>query len=414
MHNQAGQAMQDERADPQSLAGPDPLVRVRLANAGDRMTHQLKAARQIADAARDDPTIVGVVGLGRNQEDSARTLATLWAAGLPVVATSNSSDELAGSSPYYFHIAPTNQQEVQVAVDYLATRQIGAGVVFEDVREPYGRELAKDFNRTARRIIKGIRLSSITYGERETTPRDDLPAKAKAACDAANGDLELIYYAGRSEDLPSLFSGLAQSRCKSQEHPVTVLSGDDLTRYTQPPPGLADLYYTTLTYPPVWECMAAPSIVPEMFAQYERAFQAGHPSGFKDPNLIGGHALLGFDATSAIAQAATAAHQGLRDARHTAPPQVRYATVTANAVLHELGRTSFNGATGWVDLRTQWKGGAAARKGAIWEKAVVLVHITADGARTMERLDGPLVDTSRDGVKLRTNPPCPLRRSSAR
>ncbi len=73
-------------------------LRVLLANGGADMGHQRFTADAIARYAERDPTVVGVVGFGRDLQSSPAVTRRLQEAGLPVVSGTNSATYL----PKYF------------------------------------------------------------------------------------------------------------------------------------------------------------------------------------------------------------------------------------------------------------------------------------------------------------------------
>lgn len=371
---------------------PDPLLRILLANGGTGNAHELAAARQIVTAAESDPTVVGVIGVGRTHPGVRKTVQTLSAAALPIVATTNSSQRLHGSSAFYFHIAPTNGRQARVAAAYTRTLAVEHGAVIVDTREPYSRQLARLYRKGLTGAGLGKRFRRYEYPGGGVA-RNVLAARARAACRRSGGDLDLIYYAGRAQDLPSLFAGLTGTRCSTQGQRITVLGGDDLSKFRGRVPRLFRLRYTTLTYPPIWRClsnMPASGLSP-MYGEYERVFEGGYSRGIDDPTLADGHAALGYDATWAIARAAKAARAQRVVIGAAGIDKTEVTRPGAIAVWHELGGLAFNGATGWIDLRTQWRGGAMATRHGSWPRAVTLVEVGRGGRRTVEAAGEPLL-----------------------
>ncbi|NEE26690.1 hypothetical protein G3M53_14605, partial [Streptomyces sp. SID7982] len=86
-------------------------LRVLLANGGEDMLRQLTAVRKIIEVAERDPTVVGVVGLGRNTDESDDAADLLRKAGLPLVNTTNSSSSLPRQYPNYFGLAATDEEQ---------------------------------------------------------------------------------------------------------------------------------------------------------------------------------------------------------------------------------------------------------------------------------------------------------------
>lgn len=228
----------------QSPSGP--RLRVLIANGGASMAYQDSVAELIASRAAIDPTIVGVIGVGQNRNNTPKTVRILAQAGLPMVATANSVDDGYGN-PFYFHVAPTDIREARVAKDYLVKHLLPGmrAVVVEATNDRYSQELAGDFTSEMQRAGYGalLRAESVTYPEPSGAKADMSPVADRACPD---GDVpDLIYYTGRAEDLKGLMDGLQLKRC-GRKH-ITILSGDDLTKYQDPIPEFVTLVYTTLT-----------------------------------------------------------------------------------------------------------------------------------------------------------------------
>ncbi|NED89756.1 ABC transporter substrate-binding protein, partial [Streptomyces sp. SID11233] len=95
--------------------GPD--MRVLIANGGVDMSHQVEMAERIAAYARRDPTVVGVVGLGRSLKTTSDAVTTLRHAGLPVVSGTNSAPGMPAAHDNWFSLAaPDDFQARQLAV----------------------------------------------------------------------------------------------------------------------------------------------------------------------------------------------------------------------------------------------------------------------------------------------------------
>lgn len=201
-----------------------PLTRILIANAGASMQAQYQVAEEIIHRAEAGAPIVGVVGVGMNEPSTPETVGALQRAGIPIVGTTNSMDT---AYPFYFQLASDDRWEAQVGTDYLRRLPgVVHGVRMVDTTSGYTRELGADVNRALspaeRRAMPELRYSS---------PRN-LPNLAAQACSKTHGQLNLIYYLGRSEDLYWLINrGLAGSvRCGGNA--VTILTGDDASKFS--------------------------------------------------------------------------------------------------------------------------------------------------------------------------------------
>jgi hypothetical protein len=286
----------------------DPLVQILVANAGASMQGQYKVAQQIIELAHSHDPLVGVVGVGMNEPTTPETVSALGRAGVPIVGTTNSMD---AHYPLYFQLAPDDRREAQVGADYLATlpgRHYGVRMV--DTTSGYTRELganvAEALSPAARRS-----MPEFTY----QSPRQ-LPGLVNEACQKTGGKLNLIYYLGRSQDLPWLITqGLAQSAQCANNH-VTILSGDDASKYAAPLPGNITLDYTALTFPPAWQTCYRDGNLPPFYASYLHLLQSQGISHLPanpldNPLLTDGHTVLGYDATTVMENATTQVFEDL-------------------------------------------------------------------------------------------------------
>ncbi|MER5553035.1 ABC transporter substrate-binding protein [Streptomyces sp. NPDC002793] len=211
-------------------------LRVLTANGGQDMLRQTTAVRRIIDVARRDPSVVGVVGLGRNTTESAETTGLLQRAGLPVVDTTNSGSDLARAYPNYFGMAATDEEQA----DALG---LVAGRLAEALDDPQAAVLSrkvgnedKDRYTTEQRRVglemlaeSGFTVAADTqYSLSENGSSANLDAPLHAICGAERVP-DALYFAGRVEDVNTLMSGLGQTAGCSEKQ-ITVFTGDDLTK----------------------------------------------------------------------------------------------------------------------------------------------------------------------------------------
>ncbi|MGW4274173.1 hypothetical protein ACWEGQ_17840 [Streptomyces seoulensis] len=209
-------------------------IKVLLANAGENMLHVLPMARHIADLARRDRSVVGVVGMGRDTTETEQAARILKGAGLPVVSTTNSGSHLARRLSNWFGLAATDEEEanaLRVVARQLAAREKGAQAVV--LSRSVGSE--KDFYTTEQARV----------GKRMLADAGFAPAPARTYRLSAEGEPELttpigdicgsrpvpkaLYFAGRVEDVPNLMSQLGSTPGCSGNG-ITVFTGDDLTK----------------------------------------------------------------------------------------------------------------------------------------------------------------------------------------
>lgn len=210
-------------------------LRVLTANTGQDMLRQLTAVRKIIEVARRDPTVVGVVGLGRNTDESDDAAALLRTAGLPLVNTTNSSSDLPRVYPNYFGLAATDEEQTYALG--LVARQIA-----KKLDRPHAIVLSRrtengDKDRyTAEQRAAGkemLRRSGFTLGrdvQYDLAGGASLNAPLTTICRAEQVP-DALYFAGRVEDVRTLMRGLSETTGCS-DRPLTVFTGDDLTKDT--------------------------------------------------------------------------------------------------------------------------------------------------------------------------------------
>ncbi|MFJ4967841.1 hypothetical protein [Streptomyces sp. NPDC088755] len=208
-------------------------LRVLTADTGQDMLRQLTAVRKIIEVARRDPTVVGVVGLGRNTDESDDAVALLRSAGLALVDTTNSSSDLPRRFPNYFGLAATDEEQTYALG--LVARQIAG-----KLDRPYAIVLSRedrngDLDRyTAEQRDAGremLRTSGFALGrdvEYDLAGGASLNAPLTTICQAERVP-DALYFAGRVEDVRALMRGLSETT-GCWDRALTVFTGDDLTK----------------------------------------------------------------------------------------------------------------------------------------------------------------------------------------
>ncbi|WP_103537900.1 MULTISPECIES: hypothetical protein [unclassified Streptomyces] len=215
--------------------GRSVKLRVLTANGGEDMLRQLTAVRKIIEVARRDPTVVGVVGLGRNTYESDDATRLLRDAGLPLVNTTNSSGDLPRRFPNYFGLAATDEEQTYALG--LVARQVA-----KELDRPHAIVLSRgdhngDLDRyTAEQRAAGkemLRTSGFSLGRDvsyDLAGGASLNAPLTSICQAERVP-DALYFAGRVEDVPTLMAGLSGTTGCSDRR-MTVFTGDDLTKGT--------------------------------------------------------------------------------------------------------------------------------------------------------------------------------------
>jgi ABC-type branched-subunit amino acid transport system substrate-binding protein len=380
----------------------NPLkIRLLPVNVGENMYFSRQVADQILALARRDPTIVGVVGMERNTDVSQAAITRLNDAGLAIVDTVNSSDRLPTLSHYY-GLASTDHDEAALAA-YAARKALNGhpakhamivsrapGVTKDD----YSAELAAD----AEQQLRSVQTSTVRYSR-----ADDIGGQVRTACAAATDDpFDLIYFAGRAEDLYNLINNLGGGGCAKR--PLTLLGGDEVARAqfgngqhdVVLPPGI-NVYFTSATYPK--------NLIAHGRDRFNFFFTlARNNLGIASTNqtlLADGQMALTYDATSVLAQAAQEAFTVLDLTKHNSSLSPGSRAVTSGSVLLELPSLKWaQAATGTVDFtKDDHDLNGPGNRGL----TLVSVKVDRNGAAKYQ----PVCGRMNGGGKVADLPPCP-------
>lgn len=266
-----GIALAQERANDLVQANPDRvLTRVLLANPGDRFAYGEEAAEQITDLAREDDTIIGVVGISQSRGHSRAALAHLGSHGLPVVAGPVTGDRMIDSSPHYYQVSPRNMRVAAALVAFSTNTEIvrnggqparpNGAVIVMDHSDEYAQNLADDLYDQFVAATGRDEVDMISHPVEDTSleipdPEPDEPTPSEAGsldelahqvC-AAMDERDVLFYASRSQQ----FKGMLDSMHNDEDCPdeFTIVGGSALTKIVEDPSSSLsdytgmDLYY---------------------------------------------------------------------------------------------------------------------------------------------------------------------------
>jgi hypothetical protein len=95
-----------------------PLLRIVIANAGFQMRYANEAVDMIAELARNDSTVIGVIGLVESRTTTGGALRRLNAAGLPAIAPTLSADGMYKYSNLYLQVSAPNRDQGRLVEQY--------------------------------------------------------------------------------------------------------------------------------------------------------------------------------------------------------------------------------------------------------------------------------------------------------
>lgn len=332
-------------------------ARVLLANPGDRFADGPSVARRITAAAREDETLVGVVGIAQSRASSREAIGILAEENLPVVAGPVTGDAMIEASPYYYQVSPRNERVARVLVAFATNTPItgddgqGAGVrparravIVKDHSDEYSQNLADDLRRSFTGA-GGQVVRSFSYAVED--PSLPMPAPDPANQEVRVPSLDQLAHdvctsLGREPDVAVFFTSRAQQLAGMLNSmrsdpactgPITVVGGTDITKFVQNPdveleryPFLR-LYYGAFASPALQESNAARQFVADYTAAY----------GDEDIAVDVSDPALTYDAFFAMQEAVNQSSQG----------QLALTPDTVAAKLAD-GEVDIDGATGYV------------------------------------------------------------------
>lgn len=215
-------------------------LRVLIANGGVDLNRQTDMAEAIKEYAAHDPTVVGVVGMGRDLKSSDKATGILADAELPVVSGTNSATYLPKRYANWFSLAaPDEWQTEQLGLIagqlraqsgkatqhalVLARNTAENGDRYTTEQARYGQQMLRDKGFS---LLKQLRYRLSEDNGSSGTP--EFPTDQ--ICKAANVP-SVIYFAGRVEDADPLMTQLnTVPGCAHKQ--ISVLTGDDLSKAT--------------------------------------------------------------------------------------------------------------------------------------------------------------------------------------
>ncbi|MFI8931769.1 ABC transporter substrate-binding protein [Streptomyces sp. NPDC053474] len=369
-----GLALAQARINQLARASHDRVpLRVLTANAGDRFQDAEKVAQQIAQLARRDPAVVGVVGFGQSRPGTLDAIKVLNQAGLPMVGTSGTAAELLRTGrPYYFQLAPTNARLAQVMAAFTRqARTVADGSrtarrieLVADPTDVYSNDLAREFLKSAGRTpttvwehtpqddTGGPRVANAVRGSLATSA----PDLARQVCGAVVKEPRTaLVWTARANEFTAFLDEM--NRLSGECPRLTVLGGDDVTNSLlqgEPPrrrfPGLTLYYVAHGSAPELRRAAGRSAIEAQEFLQaYDRVNRRHQWGGAMRAD---GHPVLAWDALRYLSEAVDEARATLGG------NEDRLGADQVQSVLYQgLGGGGFNGATGRVDASGAAGGG---------------------------------------------------------
>lgn len=206
-------------------------LRLLVANSGHYHRFAEQVARQVLELAEQDPTVVGVLGLGESHRHVDKAIRLLGQRSIPMISTTATFDDmgrLPGRNSYIpslFPLAPPNsvlaEHTVRWALEGIQELDIPAldrAIVFTDTtaQDLYGKDLGRRY--LEKLGNRGQEVSFANSGE--------LAKRATEICSGADPP-KTAFYAGRAEHFKGFLTALTTSGCGQ----VTVFASDGVTQY---------------------------------------------------------------------------------------------------------------------------------------------------------------------------------------
>ncbi|WP_063784083.1 ABC transporter substrate-binding protein [Streptomyces sp. SBT349] len=354
----------------QALEGEERVpLRLVVADAGQRFQDAPEVAHSIVELAERDPSIVGVIGMGQSRDTTYAALETLSTAGLPVIGTSGTADELLEHGNHYYQIAPTNSRAGAAMAEFAANAEMVTveegsvrarqSLLVVDPDDSYSSSLGLAFTNG----YSAERTRTLLYSPVDGNPDDDVPPiegesqaslqnLAREVCSELSREprTAVVWTARGSEIVPFLDE---MDRLSRQCPRLTMLGGDEVTnvRISESHPWDAfdrlSLYFVVGGAGPLLEKIAGTE---EVSVEGRDFYQAYHSAYDETDDAVtralasDAHPALAWDALRYLSSAVDQAWvtTGLSNRRLDRD--------LVQGVLYQgLGDGGFEGATGWID-----------------------------------------------------------------
>lgn len=215
------------------------LLRVVVANGGHQMRHASRVVRRLAALAREDPTVVGVVGLVESRTTTAQAVRELNRAGLPVMAPTLSADGMHQNSRLYLQISAPNADQAMLIEQY-ASRVLR--VTDAHVYYTTGEGSSLDQDLYVDTLVKGLRKR---FGERLSQVQEWTTGRRLTQECGYRG---LLFFAGRWSEFDGFLRALKECGDNPPQH---LVGNDSVNRYMANPtlrasaPGNLPVTYTS-------------------------------------------------------------------------------------------------------------------------------------------------------------------------
>ncbi|ONI86600.1 hypothetical protein ALI22I_23420 [Saccharothrix sp. ALI-22-I] len=197
----------------------EPLLRVIVANGGSAMKAAPEIVRDLlAPLLRDDPTVLGVIGMDRTVPETETAIAMLGHLGTAVVTMVLTGERLGEVSPLYFQLPPGNRVQARMVEEYAHRTSRQITVYHPPADDAYIRTLVDE-------MVAAVEAREPDVEARRPVRWERSPDEVDVRC----GRGEIAFYAGR-EDQFAAFLNRVVSLCGRDDSP-TVVGDDSVIRF---------------------------------------------------------------------------------------------------------------------------------------------------------------------------------------
>ncbi|WP_156057725.1 hypothetical protein [Micromonospora parva] len=340
------------RANTSSAFGDQnaPAVQLLLVNQGSRQPALDALVPAIVALGDAEHPVVAVVGLGSSFTGTEGVASALSQRGIPMVGAVTSATSLNAERYSTFHsVSPSNDDYAMSLKDLLDknpdTLPRNGIVVYDQNKDPYPLTLTEAFTSVLKGYLKAPpqAFAGGTVGN-PAMPNVFSPVVTNL-CNAVADDaikLQMVFYAGRVADFPSLAAALRERTCRS--HPLTIMVGATGFQLSPQQVNLLDEANVSV----IWASSAdAPAWIgrrpgtPAGFADFLKAYHVDEK--FPSDNLNDGYAVMYHDAVASAVKAIRMA-TGRDNLPGAADVQTQFSNLTlAHKVAGASGTLSFGG-----------------------------------------------------------------------
>jgi hypothetical protein len=227
----AGIALEQGRLIANSGDGSKLQMRILIANAGADFQYAQDVAKDVLRRIDDDPTIVGVVGLGESRQHVQDAIRLLARKAVPLISTTATYDDLGrrveGDAyiPSFFPLAPTNSRLATAAARWARAGLPQQGIPPAKTAAVFTDTMASDLftKDIGGRFVTAFGKGATSVGYSDAALLEE---KVTEVC-TRQVKPDLVYYAGRTAQFGAFVDAIAKSQC----HQLTVMANDDITQY---------------------------------------------------------------------------------------------------------------------------------------------------------------------------------------